>query len=1245
MKRVINSLHWCHRFFWYSFAVIAILLAIAISLTRVFITDVKDYRQEIESFASSVLEQEVRIDSMDAKLSGFTPLIVFNGVRMMDNAGQRQLVRFEQARLTIDTIRSLTNLKIIPKAFTVSGVSLGIHRNKDGILQIQGLNMDELSGQFAFKNGGTSGASKELADWLFKRSDLAIKNSTVVWQDETHDNKTIQFQNVNFNLRNDNERHQLTGTVTLPRELGQDFEIAFDFKGNLLNPREWQGHFFSKGKSLNLQNWNVKPVLLEAKLQTGTLDVRMWGQWYAGTIQSFSADFSAEAFQAAIGVPEQTLKINHLTGLLDWQRKSQGWRVNVNRFRYDGDSGAWPQSRFQLDYQEDEKGMPQISAYASYFRIHDARDLLSRTRILQQDLQDKILALKPQGEIQDLIIRSTFDKQHPQYHLSGKLQNVSIAAVDQFPGIQNFSGEMVANEEGGYARINVKDGKLIIPKLFREPLTLSTLDARLDWWYAHQQWYLKSSDTQLANDDINGSLSALLRVPDDKKISPYLDLQLEYQNGQGTSVYKYLPVTIMDKELVGWLDKAFKSGLVTKGGFVFNGRLRDFPFKKYSGVMLADFYVRDIVLDYQTGWPTLRANDGHLMISGHGIDVRVRRGQLYDSQLRDVHVSIDRFTMPRLNIHGSFNGKTRDLFRYLVNTPIASEAKGIFRHAKINGEVSGALDLHIPLSNKVKARFPLDYNAKVSLENSRLDLWDNKLVVENISGDVAYKPKRITSNGLKATLLEQPVSLKLFSRTNGQFEEIQLTMRGRLDANKIRQHIAHPLVNKISGITDWQGVLSLGTRFSKNRSTPGYFYFISPLKGVASNLPVPLYKSAQHNKQLKLQIDFPDKDILPVYASLGKDWSAALAVDLTADAASRLQKASVVFFDGLAQLPKNNELLIKGSIPSLPINQWQVMFKTDATTDSPELANFNLPIQLDMDYLKIEAEDTEAVSSIKDPRTVFLVNGEIRQLEYNETKVGKLTINTRRKVDGIRIDNLSVTTDNLSLSGEGNWTIREGKQLTNMILQVSSDNMESLLASLGYSATIRKGKLQSVIQTHWYGAPTDFSVATLNGNVGAVISDGIISEIEPGAGRLLGLLSLSELPRRLKLDFSEFRNGLAFSQIIGQSEISDGIARIDTLKVISPVALMRIEGKTNLVEKTFDQTVRIVPNVSGTAPVVSWLALGSQAGAVVFLLDQLFGDKFNNAIGIEYAVTGSWDNPIMKKIQQNQTQTSVVQDE
>jgi uncharacterized protein YhdP len=60
--------------------------------------------------------------------------------------------------------------------------------------------------------------------------------------------------------------------------------------------------------------------------------------------------------------------------------------------------------------------------------------------------------------------------------------------------------------------------------------------------------------------------------------------------------------------------------------------------------------------------------------------------------------------------------------------------------------------------------------------------------------------------------------------------------------------------------------------------------------------------------------------------------------------------------------------------------------------------------------------------------------------------------------------------------------------------------------------------------------------------------------------------------------------------------------------------------------------VRVVPNVSGTVPFVSWLALGGQVGALAFLFDQIFGDTFDDAIGVEYLVTGTWEHPIITKV-------------
>ncbi len=74
--------------------------------------------------------------------------------------------------------------------------------------------------------------------------------------------------------------------------------------------------------------------------------------------------------------------------------------------------------------------------------------------------------------------------------------------------------------------------------------------------------------------------------------------------------------------------------------------------------------------------------------------------------------------------------------------------------------------------------------------------------------------------------------------------------------------------------------------------------------------------------------------------------------------------------------------------------------------------------------------------------------------------------------------------------------------------------------------------------------PSAFALAKLEtGAITLNVSEGRILEVEPGAGRFFGLLSLSEIPRRLSLDFSDFfRSGLSFNSITGTFGIDKGNA-------------------------------------------------------------------------------------------------------
>jgi len=144
-----------------------------------------------------------------------------------------------------------------------------------------------------------------------------------------------------------------------------------------------------------------------------------------------------------------------------------------------------------------------------------------------------------------------------------------------------------------------------------------------------------------------------------------------------------------------------------------------------------------------------------------------------------------------------------------------------------------------------------------------------------------------------------------------------------------------------------------------------------------------------------------------------------------------------------------------------------------------------------------------------------------------------------------------------------------------------------------------------------------------------------ILKVQPGAGRLLGLLSLQSLPRRLTLDFRDlFSNGFAFDKINATAKIYQGVMTSDDFVMIGPAAEVNIKGETNLQKETQHLTVKVLPHVSDSLSLAA-LAGGPLAGAIAFLAQKILKDPLNKIASSEYEIVGTWDNPQEVKASKN----------
>src|SRR5690606_24434015 len=123
---------------------------------------------------------------------------------------------------------------------------------------------------------------------------------------------------------------------------------------------------------------------------------------------------------------------------------------------------------------------------------------------------------------------------------------------------------------------------------------------------------------------------------------------------------------------------------------------------------------------------------------------------------------------------------------------------------------------------------------------------------------------------------------------------------------------------------------------------------------------------------------------------------------------------------------------------------------------------------------------------------------------------------------------------------EGDWLGRGDTARTRLQARVQSNDFGALFSGLGYGGQLDDGEGSLALDATWPGTPAAFSPLALDGTLALDLSAGQLVEIEPGAGRVLGLLSIAQLPRRLTLDFRDFFDkGFALDKLSGNVRIGD----------------------------------------------------------------------------------------------------------
>ncbi|WKJ90725.1 YhdP family protein [Methylomonas montana] len=1225
-----------HLLFWSLIAA-----ALALSAVRIFLSDIGTYRAALEQKIRQTTGIPLHIGRLGANMRGFSPELLLREIAIEGvDAKAKPAIRLKEVRIGIDLLELLlTQDPMAASWVTLVGAKLDILRNEDGSISIKGLQ-----------------SSDEQPLWLLQGGKYEILQSQVTWQDLKRHRPPVTVEQFDLLIKNDypDQSHEIHLLSSLPAQYGDSLRISARLNGNLFQANAINGQLYIEGNNLQGPAWLIEDLALGMHLESGSGDIRIWSQWRDSTPYQLSGYLQGQQIKIA-KQQGKTLQLDTFEGNLGWTEQDGWQRWSAYDVNIVANHQRWRDGEAYL--QQDAQG--NLSGVIKQLNLQALMHLVPLFLPADQSDFGKWLQLNPRGNLQNLAFYT--DSSRQRYAVSGHFSQLGNDAQGDVPQIQELSGSIRASDQGGQLIVDSENAKFNAVQMFRSSLDIPRLQGQIDWRQTDTDWQISSANLVLDSAAFQTQTRLQLSIPKNND-SAVIDMRTRFGNFKDISkVPQYLPAKIMGKDAVAWLDDAFVGGHIDKGEMLLNGKLADFPFSNGPGRFEVVFAIDDGDIQFNELWPHLRDVHADVQFLGADLQVAIDSGRSENVDIKQAMVTIpDLANSDYVYVLGQVQSKLPHSLQFLQKTPLRVKVDPLAKVLAPDGQTQVDLDLKIAYYETLPTTVKVDAH----LDKARLMVKPVDLAIDGISGVLRFTEDRVSSNRIEAHTLGYPIHALLQS----DHAATQLLIDGVTDIDRLEQQFSF-LKNQIAdGSFNYQTVLTLPYDAAK----PSILNIGSDLRGVTINTEDALAKSADQEQALSLRFQFDNSTYLPLQLHYGKELNAALLID---GKQNKLYSGHVIygredadFFDkaGLKLEIRQPRFKLSEAIAAFADNENQqrlpalqeVILDTDeliwqgqnigalqcrlqhlnqawqGTIDSamargrltvPDQRSGANPIKLRMDYLNLSAMDGLNFDAAEEVVTDLpLIDIDSKQLLWRGVDLGNLKLDTERLINGIHFKHVQLASVAGTIDLSADWVKLVGGSSTQLTGKLNMNGFGLFLSQLGYTDDIRGTHAEISFNGGWRGAPQQFSLANLNGQMQVKLSDGRISSIEPGFGRLLGLIAMEQWAKRLSLDFSDvYRQGLAFDQITGNFTIGNGLAYTDDLLIDAVSAKLSVAGTVDLLKKTMDHRVAVVPKSSGALPIA-----GTIVGGVAAIITQVVTDDYKEGyfFGSQYKLAGPWGN-------------------
>ncbi|HWU77057.1 MAG TPA: YhdP family protein [Rhodanobacter sp.] len=1261
-----RRLHRSLRALGWAAGIMVIVLAVMMALGQLLLPLLARHPAWVAGQLSRQLHRPVNIGSMQGHWTAAGPEFVLHDVKIGAAKGEgAAALQLPESSLQLD----------------VGGLLLPSRRLVN--LHVRGLKLDllhDLAGWHVQGVGGGASSDRQPISLHGLSLDLWLADLRLQVNDTTTGKRYILWS-PQLRLSHGGDRFRVGGRLLREGVPDASVRVAGRFDDDGRTGRAW---VTVDGAQL--------PALLDGvdmdgyALAHGNGRLSVWLDWRQGKLRDSLFDFELDALAVTTPTGDRA-SVVALHGLAGVRGTDDGYQL-----RWAGDDGS------ALVANLHDPGNPKstVDVAARALQLAPLLPWLALKPDLSPSLVKWLGNGHPRGELGRVALH--WAKADGLHALVVQFKGLGIDPAGKLPGLDDLHGELRGDAEAISLELPAQATTVTAPGLFRQPFVLSKLAGKLALWVEDGDWHIGVDTLDLVGAGYDGRVRGELSLPSAGG-APFADIYADVGPSDVVAAKLFWPVGVMSPGSIAWLDRALIGGKLDQAQVVLRGNLGDWPFRHNEGRFEARAQISDLTFDYGQDWPHATGVDAIASFVNNGMLIEANAGQSLGVKAGKAVALIPDFRDGLLDLNVQGSGSGASLLNFARRSPIASHQADTLAKLKLGGSGTFEFHLALPLKDASAAWLNgsaqlQDADLVATAWNLQLDKLSGPLTFD-LHGMQAG-PLETQFRGQPSTLQlaiaganVDPATI-LAATLQGSYRVAEL-VQGYPSLDWIAR--------LADGRSDY-GIGFTIAHQPNSDALAQTISIDSPLIGTALDLPAPLDKPADASLPLHLTMSLPasggdvqlglgqlvrghlhlsDGPQHPLAGTLafGDEMPQNLpSRDLrirghaaTLDVTGWVQRiAAGAGGDGpgLESLDASTDQAgwFGRSLGPLKLRATPQPGLLSVDVDGPAMAgNFSVPTQ-ELDKRGVTARlqrlhwpgqeatpsGTRAANAagstvpVADPANTGINPAAlppfhlwVGDLRMGDAKLGEARLETWPTMKGMHIEQLRALSRRVQITASGDWNGTASDSHTHMRINFSAEDLGAMLGAFGFDGLVNGGKTHDQLDASWPGGPSALSLATMNGKLSVDVRDGRIPEASsPGVGRLLGLVSLAELPRRLTLDFGDvFGKGLGFDSITGDFHLADGNATTRNLVIDGPSANISFTGRTGLRAHDYDQQMHVIPHVGNSLPLVGAVVAGPIGAAAGFAVQGLLGKGLNKAASARYRITGSWNDPVITLLEKH----------